>query len=810
MVHRSVMAIDLPLPFKVGDVLENTPTGQYLPRPIRVLSVDIQTETALVISIPRVQDPDSETKGELSEGKAMDDRGSAEAKQKSSKSNRMEDYTAAPRPEPLGVLAKECKAHRIYVHNTPHLQDIPDQLLLDAAESDNERTRLQRDFRMRDKRFDAVCRVLRHTDRPNELQSAAQALADPTLPARIRFAAKACGHATSTVYSWLHRYWALGSRKNALKPRYPRCGNPGQPKAQSNAHLGRKPRRFHQGKQPTAGFILDPGKGPDAHLEEGSDKQKLAWGYRLINHMVSIEDAYLITCGVFWSTHDVGADGKTVVTLLPKHLRPSIGQFKRWGKFLNQNRSVAEILLGVRKWRQRTEARGGAATDLVTAVGQLGVYDSTSSDTFLTSVRSRLKKLPPMTRMLIKDLRSDLIAGFYCGWLPVSPHTALLAVQNAASSKGSILKRFGFDYPEEIWPAILFRNFLVDHGEMKAQQITEAEEQFGFGIDCPPTFAGEKKGTIERQHKKDHKTLDEKVPGNTAGGKHTKRGEQHAAERALWNYYEYMRELIAHIIWHNTVEEVPNLAPFEFLIADPRIKPTRLNIFNWLRVRFSAEIPCNPEELRAFTLPDYEAVVRKNGVYLRRNIHGRSMIVPRLRYSSPELIATGLMSIAKQTGKVLEAKVKLLEEDLTRAWLITKAGMIPLQLTVRDTTFSSKVTLTDWLAICADLISEQDDGQEELDQKKFERAIRRQGTTENAKRELSHELSKLPKPPSKVSARANLRANLRDEMAALAAQDSAPTESEPKEASEQLANEPHIDDAAAAAMEAANAEESLQ
>jgi len=316
------MAIDLPLPFKVGDVLENTPTGQYLPRPVRVLSVDIKTETALVISIPKVQDTESETRGESPEGQAKGDSGSTDAKQKSTKSNRMEDYTAAPRPEPLGVLATECNQHRIYVHNTPNLQDIPDQLLLDAAESDHERTRLQRDFRMRDKRYDAVCRVLKHTDRPNELQSAAQALADPQLPARIRRAANASGHATSTIYSWLHRFWALGSRKNALKPRYPRCGNAGTPKAQSKAHLGRKPRRFHQGKQPTAGFILDPGKGPDAHLEEGSDKQKLAWGYRLINHMVSIEDAYLITCGVFWSTHDIGPDGNTVVTLLPRHLRP--------------------------------------------------------------------------------------------------------------------------------------------------------------------------------------------------------------------------------------------------------------------------------------------------------------------------------------------------------------------------------------------------------------------------------------------------------------------------------------------------------
>lgn len=807
------MAIKPSLPFKVGDVLENTPTGRYLSRSIRVLSIDIQSQVALVISIPKLRNTSAQAGPDGSPSHSAADGGNGEStgkQRKSETSNLMEDYIAAPYPESLDTLASECRKHCIYVHNTQLSNDVPDHLLLEAAETDEKRNRLQRDFRIRDKRFAAISHVLRHPDRPLEMQSAAQILANPALRARIKQAATASGHAPSTIYSWLHRFWAMGSRKNALKPGYSRCGNPGQPKVQEKSHLGRKPRRFHAGKQPTAGFILDAGKGPDAHLNDDSDKQKLAWGYRLINHMVSIEDAYLITSGVFWSTHEIGPDGNTILTLLPKYLRPSIGQFKRWGKLLNQNRSVTEILLGVRKWRQRTEARGGSAIDLVSAVGQMGVFDSTSTDTFLVSVRSRLKKLPPMTRMLIKDIRTELIAGFYCGWLPASPQTALLTVLNAASQKGLICKRFGVEVTEEMWPAILFRTYLVDHGEMKAQKITEAEEQFGFGIDCPPTFSGEKKGTIESQHKKDHKMLDERIPGNTGGGKHTNRGEQHAAERALWNYYEYMRELIEHIIWHNTVEEVPDLAPIEFMAVTPTVKPTRLNIFNWLRSRVTAEIPCDPEALRAFTLPDYQAVVKKNGVYLRQKVHGRLMIIPRLRYTSPELVKTGLMSIAKQRNMVLDAKVKLSEEDLSRAWLVTKAGMIPLSLTVRDTTFTNKLTLTDWLSICADVISEQDDGAEELEQKKFERVIRRQGTTANAKREMATEISELPKAPSKVSARVNLRRNVKEEIAALATQEEAGVIRMNDKSPQQMPDESHADDAAATAMDKANAEESIQ
>jgi hypothetical protein len=135
--------------------------------------------------------------------------------------------------------------------------------------------------------------------------------------------------------------------------------------------------------------------------------------------------------------------------------------------------------------------------------------------------------------------------------------------------------------------------------------------------------------------------------------------------------------------------------------------------------------------------------------------------------------------------------------------------MIPMSLTVRDTTFATKLTLTDWLSICSDVISAQDDGTEELDQQKFERVIRRQGTTANAKRELTDELADLPKKPSKVSMRANLRANLMQELAALAAQQRAGAAT-PADA-DSSSNDDHSpeDDAAAAAMDAANAEEEL-
>jgi hypothetical protein len=214
---------------------------------------------------------------------------------------------------------------------------------------------------------------------------------------------------------------------------------------------------------------------------------------------------------------------------------------------------------------------------LVIGLAQLAAFDGTSTDVYLTRINSKLKRLPPMTRMILKEVRVGLIYGIYCGWEPPSPATALQAILHGASQdKAGWAARFGIEMPDGAMPAMLARSHLADNGELKAEKATEAEQQFGFGIDVTPTDSGDRKGGVESQHRSDHAKLDHKVPGSTFGHR-PKRGDILPVTQALWNYYEYMRELILHIIWHNTIEEVSDLAPDDMLLVDPPIPPTRIN-----------------------------------------------------------------------------------------------------------------------------------------------------------------------------------------------------------------------------------------
>lgn len=237
---------------------------------------------------------------------------------------------------------------------------------------------------------------------------------------------------------------------------------------------------------------------------------------------------------------------------------------------------------------------------------------------------------------------------------------------------------------------------------------------------------------------------------------------------ATWNFYEYMSELIRHVLDHNNVEEVLELAPAEMLMADPPIKPTRLNIFKWLKAQnMMIDVPVDVSRFRAFTLPDWPAVLHKNGVYLEADVLGRTTRVPRLRYSSESLAATGLMSKVKQSGSPIKVTVKFDQEDLSRAWLVTQRGLIEMDLQVKDQTFVRKFTLTEWRLYLAEHTLRSDLQIGARDQYDMDRVLRREATTANARAEVRKEEKELGGRPSKQSLKSGLRANRSDEIALL-------------------------------------------
>lgn len=725
-----------------GQILENVSGSEVLPSKMRVMAVWPTSDVIWLIELPR--------KHPKIEG-------------------RMLGYVKAPQRDSLSRITKLMAEFQIVASNFVGraLLDLTDEQILATATNQRELKKLRKMLRDRDARWETLYPVLTGSASASAPRSFSEIMADPGLGAKLIARARELGKAPSTLYNLLHLYFALGLRKNSLCTGLWRCGNPGKPKEQKKK-LGRKS-RLHARGEAGPGYVLS-----------NSDKEKLQHGYKLIKHQSTSMDAYLDCCGTFWATREVGEDGASVVRLLPEDERPTFDQFMYWGPKGNDNKSVSRILMGESKWDQLTGTQGKSVQDQVSSVAQLACFDGTSTDVYLTSIRSRLVKLPPMTRLILKEVRTGIIYGLHCGWEAPSASTALQTILHGAQSKVDFCKRFGIDIKDEDWPYFLCKTHQADNGELKAEKITEAEVQFSFAVEYAQSGRGDKKGSVETQHHTDHLLLDHRLPGTTKG-RRRKRGEAHPATLALWNYYEYVRELIFHVLDYNK-QEAPDLAPLEMLREQPELPPTRINIFKWLRDKgMTSELSYDLAALRAFTLPDQPAVIRKNGVHLMASFDSDLRVVPKLRYSSEQLVETGSLSKVKQSGTSIRVNLKIDPSDLRRCWLPTPLGMLELELQSSDSLLR-EMSLPEWCHWLEEMSLETGLRKGHKQQSRLNVLLRRRATTDSAKHEAATEKSKLPKALSKAAQVRNLKRNRDTERAFIAS--SQRSEHKPKKGSE--------------------------
>lgn len=722
----------------VGDILDNSPGVSELSGPTLVLDIQHDCSDPMVWLIDR-------------------------ERSQSDRPSQRKAYVCQPYALSLSWVKELLQTSRCVVLDIrPDRNQYSDADQLNICISEKSRAKLIKQLKNRDERFAAIKPLVCKAG-GTESKPVSEIFSDPMFAHRLKERARELGKATITLRKWINRYWANGSTRSGLIAGYAgRCGNPGHEKKQ-DSKLGRSPRLFKTGHWKTRGYSLSQ-----------QDKQRLGLGFALISRENTPRDAYLMTCSAFWSTHEESAPGQVHATLYPREMRPSFDQFMRWGSRLH-GKSVRDILLGPTASRQVKKTSGKSEQDSIVAVGQQAMFDGTSTDVYLVSILSRLKKLPPMNRLILKESRTGVIFGMYCGWEPPSPKTALLAVLHGAlKDKRAWAKRFGVDIAIDAIPGLLPRSVLADNGELKGTEPTEFEQQYGIGFYYTPAMMGAAKGGIETEHQKFHKHVDHKIPGTTHG-KQRKRGETHPALEALWNYTEYMPELIRHIVWHNTVQEVPDLAPIRMLLDEPDIKPTRINIYNWLtRQGLNVGLNVDYNDLRAYTLSDIDAVICKNGIRLMGKIHGHKTRIPRLRYTSEALAKSGLLTKVKLTGKVIPVRMKMDSTDLSQAWLPTRGGLIRVTHYERDSFISRRMVLEEWISYCEQQIIRTDLLGDEGDQYGSDKVQRFAAVTDSARSEEKAERASRERKPSKKSISSHLGKHVREEIELLRRQDQLP------------------------------------
>lgn len=648
---------------------------------------------------------------------------------------------------------------------------------LDNAWSDKEKEKRVRRLAERDCSYNVIATLVKG--------KSIEYLAEHYLSIGLLVASVSAVHSVSIakVYRTLNLFLSSGGVRNALIPSSHKCGGPGKEKRLTKP-TGR----------PKSVSVTRP-EPPKNYLLTEEDKKRCAIGYLMTKAGMSPRNAYLSACAAFWSEPLIDENNVLNKPLRPEEQRPSFEQFSRWGEMLSND--AATKLFGS-KCNTGPTRHGGSSTDLTNAIGTYAMFDGTSTDVYLTSIYSRNRVLPPMTRSIIKDPLSTAVLGVFVDWQPPSPNTALKTILEAAKDKREYCARFGLEIGEDDWPGMLCRIYLADCGELRASEITDAEKQLHFSIEYARAYSGESKGDVESQHRSDHINFDHGLAG-TNKGRRRARGEKHPADNAVLNYYEYMHLLLKYYIRYND-QKVPEKAPLEMVQAG--IQPTRINIFKWYRDHHqSAEIKFDITHLTALTLQRWPAVMRETGIFLKSLDEKR--VYEHHRFYSGDLNGDPRFERVRKTRKAENIWVRVDTCRLDQVVLPTSNSILFIPNVCKDKSAVEKACFADIDDFAKSQLDSAREGKQRQDQDDLNELLYRQSVESDAKDEQRQQSRVSGGKPSAAKRRKDMRANVSVERDAIGNPEK---ESIDKELSRQKQSEnsrshlPSAPDAASSAM----------
>lgn len=575
---------------------------------------------------------------------------------------------------------------------------------------------------------------------------------------KIAAAAREATCAERTFRNALNRYLALGCGKNAVLPLTYLCGAPGKEREQ-NRPLGNTSNAFKAGLIESAGYVL-----------KHEDKQNLGWGYyAFLKKDGNIDDAYDQTMALFWSRGDKIVDGQAVPDLLPPHLRPTIDQFKRWGPLLFDNEEAWKKQLGFKEYENNYRAYFGTAMDGIVGVGQVAGCDATSIDNQLVSRFSRLDPIGTATRMIVLEGFSTSLIGYHLGLNAPSGETALLAVLSSATSKVDFCARYGVDMTDAQFPSVYCARYLVDNGEFRTTSVMDALTANDSSVELVESYRGDRKPYPEAGHRSFHKGTGHRTHGTTRG-KQRARGEDPPATKACWTIDEWTRldlQFIRHLNTSVRVEEFYSNHPYHSRMKADGVRPYRAEIHAWgVEQGLIYSPPFNENVLRAAFLPRIRAVIKENGVHLRRPDCGNRLdLIKGPRFYAPYLDEAGLMEKARRSG-VIRTEVLCNPNDLSSVWYPDNNGFHQLTNRSNDVPFTRTGTLQDCIAIQKQDAIQRELDREYTDQARTEFVVTRETNDAHYYREKQREIAQQEKPPSKAELGRGVRANRIREIAA--------------------------------------------
>lgn len=690
-----------------GQILTPQETCELMKTPHRVLQIDNAADCVWCISLPRFRE----------DGRVM-------------------GYVTGPVSWPTETIITALETGQLVQANfrAPTYWSVPDAEFVAEDLPAAVRSRRKKLQTRRDTAWTAIKPII-------DACSLSDLIRGTPLGSLVSMRAQEVHRSSVTIYRLLHLYLAHGSVLNGLYPMTHRCGAPGKDRQPRKA-MGRPSRRLQRGGDAKGSFVM-------ASL----DKARCGVAYAMVSKSCRVSVAYARMNAAHYSNSEIDEQGAFRATLFEQGDRPSRTQFCYWGKKLARSPEFGERN-GLPTIVMKRTHRGGSTRELAQAVGECAQFDGTSTDVYLKSLLDRRKTLPPPTRSPIIEQRSTVLLAPFVGWHHPSSSTSLQAVYLGAIDKAELCERFGIRIPRGFWPGMLCAKYIVDNGEARTQEILDFVAQFRVDIEFAPSYAGAAKGDVETRHHADHKELDHRLAGTTFGHRR-ERGQRHPGDAALWNYYEYMQEYLRTCI-ESLEHEDPTRAPTQLIAKG--LRPSRINILKWYMDNGQrADISFDQDQLRAMTLPTFDAVIQYNGIVLKYEDSNRR--IRELRFFSERLRSDPRYQKAAATRRVVKVRVKFDPQNLSELWLPSTKEVIRCRNKSADDFLILHGTLSDLTQHREAESDYRAEHQQERDQAEAKKTLRRDATRAAASAEMKTQQGTHPVKVPKSKRNADLRNN---------------------------------------------------
>jgi hypothetical protein len=509
------------------------------------------------------------------------------------------------------------------------------------------------------------------------------------------------------TYQVLYRFLAAGSARTSVIPNRFLCGAKGTRRIGKGVPLGRKQTETKLKGLPNDNFVLDTDwlqKIQDTHQET-------------IKRGVSASSAFQTFLNLYCSTACQIIDGVTYYEYLPRKKRPSKVQFSTNGPGDDPKEETWRKQLADKEYEKNYRGLYGNADPETFRTGSFADVDSTSNDRYLVSVFNCLVGVGTARSLPVVDVNIGYIFGIYVGW-NVNSEAAKLSILNAASSKVEFCARYGIKIEEGEWYSCLHAKYRADRGEFNAKTPRESLGALNRSIEYTMTGRPEFRGRGEQTHSRLH---DHDADGSTHG-KNRMRGEKDPAKEAHQNIFDYTRELIRLILYHN------NYAPADHLLTTEmrqcHVKPTRRAILEWsMEKGYHHQVAYHEDDLVLELCPEVQATVTAQGVYpiVRRNgTTGDEIILDELRYLGHFVEKNRWLERARAKGR-FRITIRMNPNDPTKVWYQDPyTGLHTLTLATKDPLLGRVCTVNDLTSTKTAEIGSLCDLKDEADQKKAE------------------------------------------------------------------------------------------